>query len=160
MKLRSNSCFTVVIAFMIAVAIFEARKWPLRANILILTLGGIGLILALVQLYKELHSSEKIQGSGMDIESEEDLGGKKVRPRVLAFGAWIFSLFTTIWLSGFSIGIPLFAFLYAKVNGARWLTSLIIAAVSYAFLQGLYEQLLHIPWPDPLLRQFIPFLPS
>lgn len=160
MKLKSHSYFTIVLILMIAYALWEARNWPLRANILILFLGGAGLLLALVQLYRELRSGGKIQSSGMDIEADEDLTGKKATPRILTFYGWIFGLFISIWLLGFTVAVPLFSLLYAKLNGARWLTSLIIAAVNFLFLQGLYEQLLHIPWPDPVLRQWIPFLPG
>ncbi|MBI4331776.1 MAG: tripartite tricarboxylate transporter TctB family protein [Chloroflexi bacterium] len=160
LRLRPHSIFTIVIAVILAVAIWEAREWPLRASILILVLGSAALAMALIQLYKELRSGAKTESSGMDIEADEELTGKKATPKILKFYAWFFGLLISIWLIGFTVAIPIFSFLYAKFHGARWLISIIIAAVSLVILQGLFEQILHIPWPDPVFQQWLPFLPG
>lgn len=160
MKFKPHSFFTLAVILIMAYALWEARSWPLRASIMILVLGSAGILMAFIQLYTEFRASGKIQTSGMDIELDESQTGKKATPRILTFGGWVVALFLAIWLLGFTVSIPLFSLLYAKLNGARWYIALIIAAINLLFLQGLYEQLLHVPWPDPVLQRFIPFLPS
>lgn len=160
MKLRLHSLFTIAVIVVMALAVWEAREWPLRASILILVLGSAGILMGLVQLAHELRHHAGIQSSGMDIDVDEELTGAHATPRILKFAAWLVGLLTGIWMFGFTVSIPIYSLLYARLNGARWLIAVVIAVVNFIFLQGVFEQIIHVPWPDPFLQRWIPFLPG
>ncbi len=65
--------------------------------------------------------------------------------------AWILGFYATIHLVGFLPAVPLFVFSYTKVYGGGWLLSALLAALSWGFVYSLFDILLHVPWPEPIL---------
>jgi hypothetical protein len=48
--------------------------------------------------------------------------------------------------------VPLFIFLYLKVEGREgWLMSIAVTFFSWLFFYMLFERMLNVPFPDPLL---------
>ncbi len=69
--------FTLLIAGVLAGAVQIARGWSIRASIIILVLGGIGLTLAVVQLIsdiKNLRSEEPAKVLTMEAPALESYG--------------------------------------------------------------------------------------
>ena len=143
--------FTAFVGLVIIAALFVAKDWPIRASIIILLLGGVGVILAGIQL-------------AMDFKAMRTEGSKLVRPTFevqaiehqgrwgsLEIWAWLWGLFFAIHLIGFPIALPLFVFLYVKLYGGSWLTAIILTAVTGSFLYGIYDYFLSVPWPKPWL---------
>jgi len=144
-------CFTFIVGLVPVMALIIAKDWPVRASIVILFLGSIGVVLGLVQLvfdYKGLRQRADAQRPTFDVEALQHEG----RWGSLEIWGWLLGLFAAIHLIGFLAALPLFVFLYAKVYGARWTTAVILAAATLGFLYGVFEQVLHVPWPEPLLR--------
>lgn len=62
--------------------------------------------------------------------------------------AWMLGFFAAIALLGFPIAVPLFLFLYLKLQGGEgWLLSIVITAVAWGAFYGLFDRLLHLPFP-------------
>lgn len=143
--------FTSVIGMVMLAALFVAKDWPLRASIIILLLGGVGVILAIVQLaadYQALRSEDsKFVRPTFEVRAIEHGG----RWGSLEIWAWLWGLFCAIHLIGFLIALPLFVFLYVKFYGGSWLTTIILTAITWGFLYGIYDRLLSVPWPKPWL---------
>jgi hypothetical protein len=38
-----------------------------------------------------------------------------------------------------------------KLYGGGWLTSVLLSALTWTFLYGVYDYLLNVPWPKPWL---------
>ncbi len=155
MKFRPATFFTAVIVAVILAALITAWEWPLRASILVLVVGSMGLIIGLILLYTEVRpgaSGKKVK-SGMDIEADEELPAAEANRRTIAIWAWIGGLILVIWLIGFQIALTVFAFTYAKVYGARWYIALLVAALSYGIIWGLFGTFIRIIFPEPLLKQ-------
>ena len=75
-----------------------------------------------------------------------------VNRRTLSIFGWIAGFFVGIWLFGFSIGIPLVTFLQLKIGTReKWRHALILAVLVGAFLYGVFEAGLRIPFPTGLL---------
>ena len=141
--------FTGVIVCVFIVALQATRHWPLRASILVLVLGSLGLLLSLVQLAGDLKAifrePPKLEGFSYEtpvLESSDSRWGD------MEIWAWLIGLYLFIWLIGFMIAVPLFVFAYTKFYGARWITSITLSAVAGGFIYGLFEHLLHVPWPE------------
>lgn len=157
MRFQSRSFFTLALLIMLVAAVLLALRWPLRASILILLLGGAGAIVLGVQLYKEVftRNPSEDQGSGMDVSAGEGQKGREASRRTMAIWAWLIVLSLGIWLIGFRAAIPIFAFLYSLLNGGRWYWSLFIGFLSFAILYGVFELVIRAPWPEPYLMQLL-----
>jgi hypothetical protein len=143
--------FTSFIAVAMLVALYIAKDWPIRASIIILLLGTIGIILSCVQFVYDLKDARadnaKIVRPIYEVQAIEHQG----RWGSLEIWAWLWGLFFAIHLIGFSLALPLFVFLYVKLYGGGWSTALLLTALTSGFLHGLYDYLLSVPWPKPWL---------
>jgi hypothetical protein len=143
--------FTSFVGFLIIAALWVAKDWPIRASIIILLLGGIGTILTIVQLTLDIKAvcgkDLKVVRPTFDTQAIEHEG----RWGSLEIWAWLWGLFFAIHLIGFPIALPLFVFLYIKLYGGGWPTAVILTAVTWGFLYGIYDYLLNVPWPKPWL---------
>ena len=148
--------FTSFVSLLILVALFVAKDWPIRASIVILLLGSIGIILALIQLVIDFKAvrgeATRIERPTFEVAALEHQG----RWGSLEIWAWLWGLFLTIHLIGFFTALPLFVFAYAKLYGGRWATALFLAAGTWGFLYGVFEQMLQVPWPTPWLGLLLP----
>jgi hypothetical protein len=151
MRFRLRSLMTLLIIVVLGFGIREALNWPLRASILVLTLGSVCWLLAVVQLFLELRSQHEAVSSGMDIEMSEDQELAKSPLQALDIWLWLIGCIVAIRLLGLFITIPLWTFLYALLHGTRWWLSLILAVICLVFLWGLFDYVLHVPFPDAVL---------
>jgi hypothetical protein len=143
--------FTLLIVCVFIVALKSSLDWPIRASILVLLLGGIGLALALVQLGADFwtifHEPAKAEGLSFEVPLLETGS----RWGALEIWAWLIGLYAAIWLVGFPIAVPLWVFAYSKFYGSHWITSISLTAVAWAFIYGIFDRALHVPWPDAVL---------
>jgi hypothetical protein len=143
--------FSLFVGLVIFTALFVAKDWPIRASIVILLLGGIGIILAVVQVISDFNAwrgrSEQSARPTYDTPSLEHQG----RWGSLEIWAWLWGLFFAIHLIGFLAALPLFVLVYVKLYGGRWMTACVLTLGTWGFLYGVFEEVLHVPWPPPLL---------
>ena len=148
-RAKEQIFFTAFIGLVMLAALFIAKDWPIRASIIILLLGSIGVVLALAQLRLDLRAARaedsKILLPTFEVQAIEHQG----RWGSLEIWAWLWGLFFAIHLIGFPIALPLFVFLYAKLYGSSWLTAILLTAITWGFLHGVYDNLLSVPWPQP-----------
>jgi hypothetical protein len=144
--------FTSFIGLVLVVALFVAKDWPIRASIIILLLGSVGVVLTLIQLRLDFKASRaegaKILRPTFEVQAIEHQG----RWGSLEIWAWLWGLFFAIHLIGFPIALPLFVFLYIKLYGGSWLTAITLTAVTSGFLHSIYDYVLSVPWPKPWIR--------
>jgi hypothetical protein len=143
--------FSAFVGLIIFMALFVAKDWPIRASIVILLLGSIGIVLAVVQVISDFNAWRGRSAQSARPTYETPSLEHQGRWGSLEIWAWLWGLFFAIHLIGFLVALPLFVFLYVKVYGGRWMTASIITAGTWAFLYGVFEQILHVPWPPPLL---------
>jgi hypothetical protein len=143
--------FTSFIGVVILVALFVAKDWPIRASIVVLLLGSIGVVLTAIQLILDVKAAKEEAATTdrptFEVAALEHQG----RWGSLEIWAWLWGLFFGIHLIGMPIALPLFVFLYTKLYGGGWTAALIFAAGTWGFLYGVFEQVLHVPWPKPWL---------
>lgn len=142
---------TLFFGLVIAFALIVAWEWPVRASIIILLLGSVGLILALAQLVLDFKT---LGVKGVSVARPTfDLAPIEAEGRwgSLEIWAWLIGLFAAIHVIGFPVALPLFVFLYCKTYGGGWLLSFTLSASTFGFLYGVFEQVLHVPWPEPLV---------
>jgi putative tricarboxylic transport membrane protein len=145
-----SALLTLIIATIIALALFQSRNFGYRAGLFPWVIGIPTLLLALVQLAKDVMSHKKERAS-----EHGELSPEVVRKRTFLIIAWTVGCFLAIWLLGFSYAVPLFIFLYLKVEGREgWLMTITVTFFSWLFFYALFERILNVPFPDPLLLSF------
>jgi hypothetical protein len=146
-----NILFTSFVGLVIVGALFVATDWPVRASIIVLLLGSIGIVLAAMQLVFDFtalrRGNSKLERPTFEVAALEHQG----RWGSLEIWAWLWGLFFAIHLVGMPIALPLFVLLYVKLYGGGWILAITLAAGTWGFLYGVFEQILHVPWPKPWL---------
>lgn len=154
---RWGDLFTAFIILLLAGALIEAWSWDLRASIIILSLGGVGLVLAIAQLVADLrrHPAEAAARPTYEIRSTDEADSKLGR-RSLEMWAWLVGLVLAIPIVGLPVALVTFVFVYAKVYGAGWMLATFLAGLVGAFTFGIYDRLMYVYWPESLLGKWFP----
>ena len=125
--------------------IIAATAWPWKAALFPLVIGIPLFALAAAEAAWTLFGTEPASDEARDFQLS--LGQDTLR-RTLAASGWIFAFFAAIVLLGFPIAVPLFVFLYLKLQGREgWGISIAITLGTWAVFYGLFDLLLHLPFP-------------
>jgi hypothetical protein len=145
--------FTLVVVAFFAWTLWEAREWWFRARLFPWAIGFAGLALAILQLMSDGAALVKSRRAGGEQKTDEK--SAVVRQRTLSMTAWILGFFAAIWLLGFPLAVPLTIFLYLKNARERWPISIILAFFGWVSFYGLFDHVLHVPFPEGQLFLWI-----
>jgi hypothetical protein len=144
--------FSLFVLLVLVGAVVVAWDWTLRASIIVLVLGGIGIVLALFQTIAEFRPARAPKASGgMTFDTPQAVVSG--RWGNLEIWAWILGFYAAIHLIGFLAAAPLFVFSYSKIYGARWPVSLGLTLLSWGFAYAIFERVMHVPWPKAILLE-------
>lgn len=152
--MRANLTLFFLAVFLIAV--WAGWEWPNIAKIMPVYVAAIpGLILVLIQLYREATAWESRKGLSGGIEMDEvqevKLDKQTEFRRTLLYFGWFIGGAVGIWLLGIVIALPLLVLLYTLIEGReKWTTSLLAAGCTYLLIWGLFEYMLESRWPQGL----------
>ena len=145
MKIKPSSYFLIVLLVIAIVALVYGLTFPtMKAKLVPIVISGIILVLASVELARELMASVK-SNQEIEAESEKAEAGTKgeLHRYILGFG-WMAALAAGIYLVGFLIAVPLFVIAYLKLNSRRWLISIGMAAAMAIFIYGIFVVVLRV----------------
>lgn len=129
-------------------AVFTAMAWPWKAALFPIVIGIPVFCLATAELLWGLFGTEPRE-QAMDFQLSKHLPEQVTFRRTLAAIGWMLGFFAAILLVSFPIAVPLFVFLYLKLEGREgWGLSLIFALAVWGSFYGLFGHLLHLPFPD------------
>lgn len=144
MKIKGGSYILVVtIAFTLLVVISALTMENWKSKLLPLVLSGIILVLAAVELRRNILAGDATAATTESTTDETGEGRESLRGYLLT-GAWVVGFLLAVYLLGFIIAIPLFILPYMKLHGSRWLSSIITTVLTSIFIYGLFEVLLNI----------------
>lgn len=125
-------------------AVFAASAWPWKAALFPLVIGIPLFCLATTELLWALVGAAP-PSAAHEIELSTDAAARK---RVLQVAGWMLGFFAAIALLGFPVAVPLFVFLYLKLQGGEgWIMTIVVTAATAAVFYGLFDALLHLPFP-------------
>lgn len=139
----------------------ESADWDLGAALFPRISGALGIAAVLAyaaqRLFQEMRPGARSQGRLLDIGWAE-FGGEKqdTRSRAITFVATTGGLWIGIWLVGFHIAVPVYLMFMLIVHGrVRWYWAAAATAGFYGLIMGVYDELLHTSWNDPLLFDLV-----
>jgi len=153
--MKANLTLFFLLVFVVGAVI--GWDWPNIAKIMPVYVAAIpGIILVLVQLYREVTGWQGRRGTAggidMDEVSDVQLDRQTELRRTLGYFAWFIGGALGIWLLGLVIALPLLVFLYTLIEGKeKWYIALIATACAYTLVWGLFEYMLETRWPPGIL---------
>ncbi len=149
-KLNLHFFLALGVAVVAGYALYAAMDWPFRTALFPKMIGVPLLLLALVEMGWSAFGAEKQrEGHAVDFELTTDIDPAVARQRTLAIIGWVFGFFVLILLVSFPVGVPLFVLLYLKLAGKEsWGLALVLTVLSWLLMKGLFDRLLHIPFPQ------------
>ena len=136
-------------------AVLSALEWPWKPALFPLAIGVPLFCLAAGEtLWSVLRPHEHVQAK--DFQMSAGIVPSLARRRTAAAMGWIAGFFAAIVLLGFPLAVPLFMVLYLKLQGREgWIVSLALTAVVWALFYGLFDRLLHLPFPAGWVQQWL-----
>jgi TctA family transporter len=139
--------FVAVFAYVLREAYFGFGRVDERAALFPLMIGIPCMVLALIAFGQGVFKAffRTTEPSEAAVAAEAAVAHR----RTLSISAWIVGFFLAIWLLGFTITSAVGTFLYLKF-GARekWLISVVLTVVAWAFFYGAFDYMLHLPFPE------------
>ena len=156
MRFQPRMLFTLAVIVFAGYAVYTSGDWPLGAKLFPRFVGIPVLILSLIQLVIDAYESIRPGGAQQkdtgDLQVDLSMERSVLVKRGGGFLLWLLGLFFGIWIFGFFITIPLFSLFYLKFQaGEGWLLSLTLTVGVTIFFIGLFDQILHVAWPEPLI---------
>ena len=151
LRFDSKALFSVVVVVLIALALWQSRNFGFRAGLFPWAIGIPTLVLALLQLNKDVTGRKKPQAAAT-WEVALAVPPEVATRRTLAIIGWTVGFFVMIWLLGFAYAVPVVMILYLKFAGReKWPMTLIVTFFTWLFFHGLFERALNVPFPEGLL---------
>lgn len=157
-RFRLSDLFTVFIIGLLVTAVAVASQWTLRASIIVLVLGSLGAVLAIGQLALDIFGREAAAPKAVpkyELPSFDQGTVRQTFWSVVEIWAWLLALLLAIPLIGLPVALPLFVLVYIRFYGGSWLMGLVLAALIVAFIYGVYQQIMHVYWPENYLADWL-----
>ncbi len=142
--------FTLLFLAVLIYGGFTATSWPLRAALDVYFIVAIGIILSIIQL-----SLDYIRHRRNPTEITDVIQGSNLTNRYLEAAAWIAGILAGVVLIGFHISFFIVPIAYARFYGGSWRLSITLGVLALAILFGLFDSVIHVVWPKPLLLPFL-----
>jgi TctA family transporter len=147
LRLDGVTAFSAGVVALFAWALWESRTFGVRAGLFPWAVGSAGLVLGVLQLSRDV-TGRRGPAAVDAIDAGADLPPGVATRRSLEMCGWIVGSFVAIWLVGFSWATLLTTIAYLRFAGReRWPLTLALGAASFAFVYGVFERGLGVPFP-------------
>ena len=155
--LNADGLITLLLLAASLVVLGQARTWPFRAAVFPLAAGATLLFFSVVKAALSFTAMGATAHPGArtmaDDDEAEEAGDEDViltatRAQWTSALGWMAVFFGLLWVVGALVTVPLFALVYLLVVSRESIvTTGVYALVSWAFVYGLFDRLLHVPLP-------------
>jgi putative tricarboxylic transport membrane protein len=148
--------FVGLFAYVLRETFYEIRPMEERGALFPTVLGIPCLALALLAFGQELFYTLRATGRASPAAIASSLERAVIRRRAVSIVAWTLGFFLAIWLLGFVIAVPVASFLYFRfAGGEKWLVSIPLSLLAAAIFYGLFDYVLHLPFPEGTLLAWL-----
>jgi len=137
-------------------ALYASWSWPFRTALFPRVIALPILLLALIELALNIWSIEgEREGHAVDFQFTDTVEPALARKRTIAIIIWTVGFLVLILLVGFPLAVPIFVFAYLKFAGQEpWKLTIVLTAISWLSMEGLFTRLLHLPFPEGWIFEF------
>jgi len=155
LRLDGGTAFSFAIVLLFLWALWQSWGFGTRAGLFPWAVTVPALLLAVVQFGRDLFGRADEPEVG-PAEAASAVPSAVARRRTAEIAAWIVGMFVAIWLVGFAGATLLTTFFYLKLGAReRWATSLALSLGGFAFVYGLFERTLGVPFPPGALLAWL-----
>jgi len=154
--------FPLILIIFFAIIFLLALRWQWRTSLMPAIAAGAGILFGVFEIVRVAQTEKRgKQTIADDTNSEQKYTGdltyeSKSLYQGIIFFVWVGAFFLGVLLLGFHVSIPLFAFLYVKVEGkAPWLLSILLPVFLLGFVIVVFDWLMDIAWSAPLLFRWL-----
>lgn len=141
MARKASLILAVMILLAAGYAVFAAKGWQWKAALFPLAIGIPLFCLAAVEVVWSVLKKEA--------------GGESAPLTALPW-IWLVIFLALVVLFGFPIAVAAFVLLYLKVQAKEsWLFSIILTAIVWGAFYGLFDAMLHLPFPPGWLFEWL-----
>ena len=158
-RLNPGALLTLIVFAAFAFGVLDAGEWAIQARLFPWVIGIPALFLCAGQLFGDLfqrgspEEMDDLRGA-MDLPVDRTVPMAVVAKRAATTFAWILGLFAGVWLAGFVLSVPLFVFLYLKLQADEKLrVALTSGACMLLLIVGVFHLVLSVPWPEAVFPQ-------
>jgi hypothetical protein len=147
LRLDPRGTFSAAVVLVVVYALWQSRSFGVRAGLFPWAVSVPLLVLAILQCGRDVTGRRtddppRAAAAGADVPSAGH--GR----RTAAIAAWILGMFAAIWLLGFAAATFATTLLYLRLGAReRWPTSVALSLGGLAFVYGLFERVLGVPFP-------------
>ena len=153
---RASLGLAIVIMVLAGWGTLSALAWPLKAKLFPLVIGIPLFCLAAAEALWTVLGNRGERQAAADFQLSSDQPPEVARRRTLVAAAWTVGFFVLIVLLGFQIAVPVLVFAYLKLQGKEgWIFTIVFTAAVWGFFYGLFDLLLHLPFPPGVLLAWL-----
>jgi hypothetical protein len=142
----------IIVGAFFAYLFVQSLSWPLGAALMPRIAVIIGCPFLVLRVFALLRGASSDQGQIMDLGFSIGIDPKGEAKRFVRICTFIVGLYLAIWVFGFHVALPLGMFFYLFVYGKTgWITSIAISLFFLALIIGVYDNVLHVSWHEPLI---------
>ena len=157
MPSRNKASLALAVAILVLTGwgILSALAWPLKAKLFPLVISIPLFCLAAGEVLW-LSFGKAATAAAADFQLSDDVPPELARRRTALAAAWMGGFFAAILLLGFPIAVALLLFTYLRLQAERgWLFSAAFTAAVWGAFYGLFDLLLHLPFPAGWLIEWL-----
>ena len=152
--------FALFMLMVFAYGAYGVKDMVFGARIFPISVAAPGVVLILIQLYREIRRSLNPEPEGtsktelvIDVASDTTTSASVVYARGFRYLSWILALYAGIYIIGFKLSTPLYFVLFMKVEGkAPWRVIILVTGISLYIIFFHFQTLLGVYWPESLLQ--------
>ena len=148
LRFGGEAAFSLFIVIVFALALWESRKFDIRAGLFPWAIGFPVLGMGIAQFIKDILGKESSPPVDHPADEGPEVPAYLANRRTFVVSGWMIAYFLMIWLLGFSLGGALCTFLHLKFGSReKWLLSAVLTLFAWAVIYGVFDRALHVPFP-------------
>ena len=152
---RASLGLAILIMVLAGWGTLSALAWPWKAKLFPLVIGIPLFCLAAAEALWTIFGRRERQAAADFQLSTDQAPGVALRRTAIA-ATWTIGFLVLIVLLGFQLAVPVLVFAYLKLQGKEgWIFTTVFTAVVWGFFYGLFDLLLHLPFPPGMLLEWL-----
>jgi hypothetical protein len=132
----------------------QSFGWPLGTALMPRIAVIIGVPFLIARIVSLARRTVEQQDRIMDTGFRLGVDPKREAQNFVRICTFIVGLYLSIWVFGFHLALPagifLYLFFFARMG---WIGSIVVASCFLAFIVGVYDNVLHVSWHEPLITR-------